>query len=172
MKTSCCEGTALRTVVADASPLIFLAKIGRFDLLRQLFGRIVVTQAVRHEVARKPDVGTAALEAGVAAGWIVVPAEEPMSSLMKVGPGPGEAATLTHAIRNNADLVLMDDQPARALAARHSIPVMGVLGMLQLAKDRHLVAAVAPLVEQLQAANFRISQALARSTLVAAGEEA
>lgn len=170
MKTSCREGAAPRTVVADASPLIALAKIGKFNLLRQLFGRIVVTQAVRHEVARKPDVGAAALEAGVADGWIVVPAEEPMSSLMKVGPGPGEAATLTHAIRNNADLVLVDERPARSLAARHGIPVMGVLRVLLLAKRRHLVAAVAPLIEQLQAADFRVSQALVRSTLAEAGE--
>lgn len=162
---------AMRNVVADASPLIALAKIDSFSLLRQLFGRVVVTEAVRQEVVRKPDVAAAALEAGVAAGWIVVAAEEPMPTRMKVGPGPGEAATLTHAIRNNADMVLMDDRPARSHAARHGVPVMGVLGILLLAKRSGFVTAIAPLIERLvQTSNFRVSQELIRGILVDAGE--
>ena len=35
-------------VAADASPLITLASAGAFDLLRKLFGRILVTTGVRN----------------------------------------------------------------------------------------------------------------------------
>ena len=37
-------------VVSNASPLITLAKIGQFSLLEQLFGRVVIPQAVFDEV--------------------------------------------------------------------------------------------------------------------------
>ncbi len=39
------------TVVADAYPLIALARIGRLDLLRGSFGALLVPEAVWHEVA-------------------------------------------------------------------------------------------------------------------------
>jgi len=41
---------AKRLVAADASPLIGLAAAGAFSLLRDLFGRVTVTEAVRDEV--------------------------------------------------------------------------------------------------------------------------
>ena len=39
-----------RFVAADASPLIGLATAGAFHLLKELFGRVTVTPAVRDEV--------------------------------------------------------------------------------------------------------------------------
>ena len=38
------------TVVADATPLIYLAAIGKFDLLEMLYGRIIIPEGVYHEV--------------------------------------------------------------------------------------------------------------------------
>jgi predicted nucleic acid-binding protein len=40
-------------VVADSTPLIYLAVIGRFDLLQTLYGRIVIPQAVLDVVATR-----------------------------------------------------------------------------------------------------------------------
>lgn len=37
-------------VVADATPLIYLAAIGKFELLRELFGRIKIPFEVYEEV--------------------------------------------------------------------------------------------------------------------------
>ncbi len=37
-------------VVSNASPLVSLAAIGRFDLLQALYGTIEIPQAVHHEV--------------------------------------------------------------------------------------------------------------------------
>ena len=38
------------TIVSNASPLINLARIGKLDLLRQLYGEVLVPQAVWQEV--------------------------------------------------------------------------------------------------------------------------
>jgi len=36
-------------VVSNTTPLIGLGRIGRFDLLREMFGQIIVPQAVQAE---------------------------------------------------------------------------------------------------------------------------
>ena len=38
------------TVVVNSTPLIYLAAIGKFDLLRIVYGRIIFPPAVFHEV--------------------------------------------------------------------------------------------------------------------------
>jgi hypothetical protein len=40
----------MTTVIADATPLIYLSAIGKFDLLGILYGRIVIPCAVYDEV--------------------------------------------------------------------------------------------------------------------------
>ena len=38
------------SIVSNASPLINLARIGQLDLLRQLYGELLIPEAVWHEV--------------------------------------------------------------------------------------------------------------------------
>ena len=44
----------MTTVIADATPLIYLAAIGKFDLLGVLYERIVIPCAVYDEVVNEP----------------------------------------------------------------------------------------------------------------------
>ena len=44
----------IRTVVADAGPLIGLSRIGALHLLAELFGRVVLTETVRAELGFPP----------------------------------------------------------------------------------------------------------------------
>ena len=50
-------------VVADSSPLIALARIGRIDLLRERFGRLLLPMAVWQEVVVAPGVDRAGSKA-------------------------------------------------------------------------------------------------------------
>jgi predicted nucleic acid-binding protein len=43
-------------IVSNTGPLIALASIGQFDLLRSLFGRILIPPAVRAEVQDETSV--------------------------------------------------------------------------------------------------------------------
>ena len=38
------------TVISNASPLINLARIGKLDLLHELYGDLIIPEAVWHEV--------------------------------------------------------------------------------------------------------------------------
>ena len=46
----------MRSVVADAGPLIGLARIGRLNLLRKLFGTIAIPPHVFHELKLSKEV--------------------------------------------------------------------------------------------------------------------
>lgn len=53
--------------VCNATPLIHLSRIGRLELLRELYAQVLVPNAVADEVARRPSVE---LDAGFAADWL------------------------------------------------------------------------------------------------------
>ncbi len=62
------------TVVSNTTPLIGLAVIRRFDLLRQFFGEIVIPQAVYAEaVVSGREIGGAKQEIEQS-GWIILAA--------------------------------------------------------------------------------------------------
>lgn len=88
-------------VVADSGPLIVLAAIGHLELLRELYGRVLVPAQVHHEVVVAGDGKPGSAEVG-AAGWIVVePVEEgdPVCAGLAITLDPGEAAALALASR-------------------------------------------------------------------------
>ena len=62
---------AYRLVAADASPLIGLAKAGSFNLLREMFQTITVTDVVRDEVCVRNDLpgATELMQAVMPDGW-------------------------------------------------------------------------------------------------------
>lgn len=57
----------MRMVIADAGPLIALARIGDLDLLRQVFGAVVLTSVVAEEIGIHGSPDTATARAGVGA---------------------------------------------------------------------------------------------------------
>ena len=63
-------------IVADTGPLIGLARVGRLDLLRRLYGKVHIPAAVLDELAlgsARP--GAAVLEDFLKSGWFEVQTE-------------------------------------------------------------------------------------------------
>jgi len=73
-------------------------------------------------------------------------------------------------LKNNVDLVILDDKEARKIARKFELKVMGTLGVLLLAKERGLISQVKPYIEMLRKRGFRISDTLVRKILKSAGE--
>jgi len=61
--------------------------------------------------------------------------------------GSGERAAISCAVELNASAIILDDETARKIAAELKIPVIGTGGVLILAKERQLIAAVKPCLE-------------------------
>jgi predicted nucleic acid-binding protein len=157
-------------VVSDAGPLIYLGAVGHLSLLHLLFDRVVVPGAVWREVvvvgADRP--GAAATRA---ATWIQVlhaddRAVEPFRD--RLDAGEAEAIVLASAV--HADLLLIEDQAGRQLAAELGLTIIGTLGVLVRAKRSGLLPEVRPVVEAIVALGFRATPELIEKVAALAGE--
>jgi hypothetical protein len=102
---------------SDASPLISLAAIDRLDLLRRLYNEVIIPEAVRREVVMTaPGAAGAADAAG--ANWINIRSVEDRTLVeaLRVTLDLGEAEAIALALEVNAELLLVDERRARAVA--------------------------------------------------------
>jgi len=122
------------TVVADSSPLVILAKLGCFDLLKRLFPRLYISSEVHNEV-----VGSGAGLPGASevakAEWIEVKQLKNQADLLvaqeKYALGVGELSTILLGKEMQAAALLLDDYNARKLARAEGFQVRGSLGLLE-----------------------------------------
>lgn len=157
-----------KNVVIDASPIIGLSKAGRFDILRQIFSKVAVTEAMRDEVLAGGNLPCATeIKAAVETGWVEIVTAETSPSFADLGAG--EAATLTYASETHA-LVLMDDQAGRSRARLHRLDVMTVVGVLIAAKRKGFVEAIRPLFDKMRERDFHISDKVIQAALDQVGE--
>lgn len=57
-------------VVSDASPLLLLAKIGKLNLLKELYHEIIIPLQVRNEVVENKDKASSLILSEIENGWI------------------------------------------------------------------------------------------------------
>jgi predicted nucleic acid-binding protein len=147
-------------IIADASCLILLAKIGALDLLRQLYGQVLVTDVVASEYGLPLPT------------WIgVQPArDERQVQLLALTLDRGEASAIALALEQVDALLIMDERRGRNVARQLQLAVTGTLGILLEAKQSGYVVAIRPLLERISATNFRLSEALVQAVLQQAGE--
>lgn len=157
-------------VVSDASPITNLATIGRLDLLLAVHGSVVVPQAVHRELLQaSPPIDVTrdheGIEVRAASNAVAIAA-------LAHGLDPGEAEAIALAVELKADLLLIDERRGREAARRLGLPVMGLVGTLMVAKERSLIPAVRPVMDELiQRAGFWVSDALYAAALKAACED-
>jgi predicted nucleic acid-binding protein len=157
-------------VAADASPLIGLAAAGVFDVLRELFGTVMITRVVMEEVTRRVDrPGASELDAALRAGWIRV-APTPLETWRFAELDAGEASTIALATQHESAVVLMDDLRGRAQAAALGLEVLDVAAVLLAAKRAGHVAVVRPLLARLAKRGFTLHEDV-RTALLQAAEE-
>jgi len=95
----------------------------------------------------------------------------PQRARVYIGLDRGEAEVLALAEERAARLVIIDELKGRRYAQRLEMPLTGTLGLLLLAKERGLVADLAPLLVELQEAGLYLGAALIDRVLRLAGEK-
>jgi len=160
-------------IVADAGPLIGLARVGLLDLLRQLYGRVLIPVQVLDELQISEDrPGSLALRTAVQAGWlqsVLVASSEELESL-GLALGPGEASAILLAGRSPCRFLLLDERRGRAVAKRRELRVVGTGGVLLTAKQQRLLEQVSIALDRLAKAGYRLAPELRNQILILAGE--
>jgi predicted nucleic acid-binding protein len=159
-------------VVANTTPLIGLASIQRFDLLRQLFGEIYIAQAVYDEaVVAGREAGGAKREVSTATWIKTVSVKDRLAvELLLDEMDLGEAETIVLACEMRANWVLMDEKKGRRKLTQLGLKKIGTVGILLKAKQVGLLSAIRPELEQLRQQSFSISQAVIDAVLRQANE--
>ncbi len=85
---------------------------------------------------------------------------------------PGEAEAIALALETQAGWLLLDDSDGRRLAKTEGAPVLGLMGVLLLAKKRGVLAEVRPLMDLLRdEAGYYLSDKVRKEIIRLAGEE-
>jgi predicted nucleic acid-binding protein len=156
--------------IANASPIIVLAKAGHLALLDAGPAEVLIPRQVVSEIAAGPpgDPARAALESGW--GRIVTCSRVP-ESILEWGLGPGEAAVVALAMEREGACALLDDAQARRCAQAHGVPVLGTLGAIVRAKKAGSIESAAKIIEDLRQSGLYLDDHVVTAALVAAGEE-
>ena len=158
-------------IVADAGPLIGLARIGRLEVLQSLYQVVAVPPAIYEELQVSADrPGSRALRAAHEAGWLVVKELHRPAAHMPGELDEGEAEAILLAEQLGSVRLLIDERRGRAVDKRHGLPVIGTGGVLVTAKRRGDIASVRAELAALQGAGYRIAPALRDRLLELADE--
>ena len=149
-------------VIADNSPLSAFAEIGQLEILKRLYGRIVIPESVAME-ATHPNAPEA-LRDWIASqpSWLdQVP--DPTDILLETSSlGVGEASVISLAWHHRANaLLLLDDRAARRLADAMGLRITGVGGIL-VAAARLGMLDFEDSLAQLQQTSFRLGDAIVK----------
>ena len=146
--------------VTNSTCLIGLERIGRLDLLPQVFDVVFAPPIVAMEVQSNLT-------------WLTVQAVQNKSVIatLKIQMDGGEAETIALAMEVSDVIIILDDRKARRVAQQIGLKIMGTVGMLLRAKQQGLIPEINPLLTALLQVDFRISDAIVQEALRLAGED-
>lgn len=141
-----------RVVVADTTPLNYFILIDQIEVLRELFGEVMIPEAVLVEL-RHPKAPPAVANWLVnLPPWLTVAKVAHLDPSIQLGRGENEAISL--AVERQIPIVLMDERRGRSAAEARGLLAVGTLNLLDLADERGLLEGVTVL-ETLKQTTFR-----------------
>lgn len=151
-------------VIADTTPINYLVLIEQATALRELYGRVLIPQAVFAELQSSDTPEVVREWIAKSPEWLEVQHINVSSdaALIKLGAGESEAIALAEQLR--ADAIIIDERDGRQEAVRRNLRVIGTLRVLSDAAERGLLD-LAEAFDRLQQTSFRASQELYRRFL-------
>ena len=152
-------------VVADTTPIIILMKLNRLDLLKKLFGTVVVPNAVYEELISNSKY-LAEVQIVVECPFLKrleVSDRQSIKILREiVGLDAGESEAIALAEEKNADLLVIDERKGRRVAKQMELNITGTIGILLQAFDCKILTQeeILSCSEQLRNSSIRVSNSL------------
>lgn len=121
-------------VASNTGPIIHLAQVGGLELIKELFGEVWITPAVKAEavdVGKKGYPDVILIGNAIEEGWIkVLKSDERGREFTRFGLHHAEAGLIYHAFNEKMDLILLDDDAAREVARTLGLKVGGSIGII------------------------------------------
>jgi hypothetical protein len=158
-----------KIVVSNTTPLITLTSIDKLDILKELYGKVYIPDAVLNEVkAGKGKIGYFEIDT---IDWIIPRKITNVFSMnYLIDLDEGEAETIVLAEELQADIVLIDEKFARGFAEIRGLTLSGSLGVLLEAKKKGIISQLKPLIEQMLANRRYLSEKIILDLLKSANE--
>jgi predicted nucleic acid-binding protein len=158
------------SVIVNTSPLLYLHQVGYLELLQNLYGMVIVPNAVVQELevgARQgvnvPNINTL--------DWISIQSVQSISLIPTfIDLGKGEAEVIALGLENSASLLILDDQLGRRIANLYQLKSTGTLGVLVKAKQLGYLSAVKPIIQILRHQGMWLTDKIVKDVLRLAGE--
>ena len=153
-------------VIADTSPLNYLVLIRQIELLPRLFTEVFVPEAVIDELCHPETPAEVRRWAASIPAWVRRVVDAPSETDPTLDRlGRGERAAILFAKERRPDvLLIIDEARGRRAATEHQIPVIGILGILDLASQENWIR-LPVVLSQLQRTSFRAAPGLIASLL-------
>ena len=117
-------------VVADTSPINYLVRCGYAWILPELFGRVVVPNAVMAELKHPKAPEEVRSFAHAPPSWLECATISNLDSSLPRTLGKGECEAIRLAVELHADVLLIDDFAGRREAESRNVPARGTLAVL------------------------------------------
>lgn len=159
-------------VVSDTSALSNLALVDHLWLLEAIYQVVIIPDAVARELAATSNLTISGI---LQLSWIQA---QPLTNSQLAnqlqqerGLDVGEANAIALALELQADDLLIDERLGRQEAVRLGLSIIGILGILLVAKQKSLIPHVRPVMDTLiNQAGFRVSPQLYHRVLALAQE--
>lgn len=159
----------MRKIVSNTTPLITLLTISKLDLLRHIYGEIIIPYGVYEEIEQGKDKSFYTDLKQFS--WIKISDiqdREPLKYLHDLDKGEAEVIVLAKEI--SADLIIIDEKLGREYAEYLDLKITGTIGVLLKAKELGLVQEINPLINKMLESGIWINKNLIDKILRLAGE--
>ncbi|HOV87830.1 MAG TPA: DUF3368 domain-containing protein [Syntrophobacteraceae bacterium] len=159
------------SIVCNTGPLIALAMIDRLDLLKLLFRKVLVPEAVHGEILQGGSASTG-LSAYRQASWIkVIRLRKLPDPLLDSNLDVREASVIQLARERRAKLVLIDERKARKVARNvYGLRLIGSARVLVEARRQGHLESVSEAIRRIREGGYWIHDDIVRLALHEAGE--
>jgi predicted nucleic acid-binding protein len=135
-----------KVIISDTSCLIALTNTGHFDVLKEIFGTVVITPEVLGEYGDPlPE-------------WITVQSASDANriKLIQNTLDLGEASSIALALETQNSLLILDDGLARIYALDMGLEITGTLGLLIAAYEQGVISDITAVIQELKNVDFRL----------------
>ncbi len=159
----------MRKVISNTTPIITLLSISKLELLRNIYGKIIIPQGVYQEIEegknKKFHTDLSLID------WIEIKSiadREPLKYISDLDKGEAEVIVLAN--ETKADLVIIDEKLGREYANHFSLKLTGTIGVLLKAKELGIINKIEPLLTKMKENGIWISQKFINKVLEIANE--